>query len=266
LLNGRGLAVKGGATDADGLQKIVVLNPKGGCGKTTLATNLASLYALRGPTPTLVDGDPQGFCTRWLEKRPANRPLIHGARLDGTAFSAAVPLVPRAHPDSSTVIVDLPAAIPHEQLHTYTYMADSVLLPILPSEIDIHSATRFIAELLLDAQLDRREQKLAIVANRVRSYTRSYQMLMRFLGSLKIPLIASLRDSQNYVSASALGVGVCELPMHKAEADLAQLNAIVGWLDGRRLARKRRQAMIGSVPYLRYWNPYYDYWLSWFKR
>ena len=239
------------AANTDDPQKIVVLNPKGGCGKTTLATNLASLYALRGLAPTLVDCDPQGFCTRWLEKRPANRPLIHGVRLEGAVFSATAPLVPPAHPDSNTVIVDLPAGIPHEQLHAYTYMADNVLLPILPSEIVIHSATRFIAELLLDLQLDRREQKLAIVANRVRSNTRSYQMLMRFLGSLKIPLIASLRDSQNYVHAAALGVGVCELPTHKVETDLAQLNAIVGWLDRRRLAQKQRQAMIADEAYRR---------------
>ena len=149
------------------------------------------------------------------------------------------------------MIVDLPAGIPHEHLHAYTYAADSVLLPILPSDIDIHSATRFIAELLLDAQLDRREQKLAIVANRVRSNTKSYQMLMRFLGSLKIPLIASLRDSQNFVQASAFGIGVCELPRHKVEADLAQLNAIVGWLDRRRFARQRRRAMIADEAYRR---------------
>jgi chromosome partitioning protein len=240
-----------GATHADGLQKIVVLNPKGGCGKTTLATNLASLYAVRGPPPTLVDGDPQGFSTRWLEKRPAHRPPIHGLRLDGAAFSAAAPLVPRAHAESRTVIVDLPAAVPHEQLHAYTYLADQVLLPILPSDIDIYAATRFIAELLLDVQLDRREQKLAIVANRVRSHTKSYQALMRFLGSLKIPLIASLRDSQNYVQASSLGIGVCELPAYRAEADVAALGAIVGWLDRRQLAAKQRATMIADAAYRR---------------
>jgi chromosome partitioning protein len=241
----------GPATDRDDLLKIVVLNPKGGCGKTTLATNLASLYAVRGPAPTLVDGDPQGFSTRWLEKRPADRPPIHGIRLDSLDFSAAAPPVPSGHPESSTVIVDLPAAIPHDRLHAFSYLADNVLLPILPSDVDIYSATRLIAELLLDAQLDRREQKLAIVANRVRSTTKSYQMLMRFLGSLRIPLIATLRDSQNFVQASAGGLGVCELPPHKVETERAQLNAIVAWLDKRRLAKQQRRAMIAAEAYRR---------------
>ena len=149
------------------------------------------------------------------------------------------------------MIVDLPAGIPHDRLHAYTYAADSVLLPIMPSEIDIHSATRFIAELLLDAQLDRREQKLAIVANRVRSNTKSYQMLMRFLGSLKIPLIASLRDSQSFVQAAALGIGVCELAPHKVEIELAQLSAIVSWLERRRLSQQRRRSMIAHEAYRR---------------
>ena len=178
---------------ADNLHKIVVLNPKGGCGKTTLATNLASFYALRGPPPTLVDCDPQGFCLRWLDKRSPQRPAIHG--IDGHSEAPDAGLWELAiPPDSSAVIIDLPAAIPHQRLHHYTYLADSVLLPVMPSPIDIFAATRFIAELLLDVQLDRREQKLAIVANRVRSRTKSYRMLMRFLSSLKIPVLATLRD------------------------------------------------------------------------
>ena len=244
-------ACGGTATGSDDLLKVVVLNPKGGCGKTTLATNLATLYALRGPPPTLVDGDPQGFSTRWLEKRPADCAPIHGIRLENLEFSAAAPLAPSAHPESGTVIVDLPAAIPHNRLHAFTYLADYVLLPILPSDIDIHSATRFIAELLLDAQLDRREQKLAIVANRVRSNTKSYQMLMRFLSSLGIPLIASLRDSQSFVHASARGIGVCELPPHQVDIERAQLNAIVAWLDRRQLAKQRRRTMIADEAYRR---------------
>ena len=105
------------------------------------------------------------------------------------------------------------------------------MIPIVPSEIDVFSATRFIAELLLDAQLDRREQKLAIVANRVRANTKSYQMLLRFLSSLKIPMLGALRDTQNYVHASAQGLGIWELPAHRVRNDIAQMNSIVAWLD-----------------------------------
>jgi chromosome partitioning protein len=237
-------------TGADNLHRVVVLNPKGGCGKTTLATNLASLYARRGSPPTLIDCDSQGFASRWLDKRPADRPRIHGLRgyVDGPnpiEVDGAL-VVPG---DSELAIVDLPAAIPHSRLHVYVHLADSLLLPIQPSEIDVFAATRFIAELLLDAQLDRRARKLAIVANRVRTTTRSYRMLARFLGSLRIPLIATLRDSQSFVQAAAEGLGVAELPPHRTRDDLPALEAIVRWLDGRRAVTAERNAMIERTAY-----------------
>jgi chromosome partitioning protein len=122
---------------ADDLHKIVVMNPRGGCGKTTLATNLASCYAVGGPPPTLLDCDPQGFSIRWLERRPADGPTIYGTEADGDV-EATVPLGPRVQPDSRALILDLPAAIPHERLHAYTYIADSILTPIMPSEIDVY--------------------------------------------------------------------------------------------------------------------------------
>ena len=115
--------------------------------------------------------------TRWLEKRSSDLPEVYGIQVD--AEDKPEDPLPEIPLDANLVIMDLPAGIPHAKLHTYTYVADSVLLPIVPSEIDVHSATRFIAELLLDVQLDRREQKLAIVVNRAKARTRSYQMLLK---------------------------------------------------------------------------------------
>lgn len=226
---------------ADDLKKIVVINPKGGCGKTTLATNLASSYALRGLHPTLIDCDPQGYCIRWLEKRPAERPLCYGIEggepVRGQAFEVPA--------DSRVVIVDLPSALPFDTLHACTHLADRILLPITPSAIDVFSASRFVAELMLDVQLDRSERKLAIVANRVRARTLSFEMLQRFLTSLQIPIIATLRDSQVYVQAAARGLGVCELPPWLVRNDLSQINAIMHWLDRPRSgsARARRETL-----------------------
>lgn len=211
---------------------IVVLNPKGGSGKTTLATTLAAAFAGHGPPPTLFDCDSQGFSLRWLEKRPADRPRIHGVAAYGGVENEE-PLFSRAHPASRVAIVDLPAAIPHDQLHRYTHFADRVLIPIVPSDIDVFAASRLIAELLLDAQLDRREGKLAIVANRVRSATRSFRQLRAFLGSLRIPMIATLRDTQNFVSAAAQGLGITELAPSVVRDELAQVDAIVAWLERR---------------------------------
>lgn len=229
---------------ADGLKKIVLINPKGGCGKTTLATNLASFYALRGSRPTIIDCDPQGYCVRWLEQRPADRPLCYG--IEG--YSADPPEPIEVPSDSGVVIVDLPSAIPSEDLHAYTYLADSILLPIAPSAIDVFSASRFIAELMLDVQLDRSEQKLAIVANRVKSRTRSFEMLRKFLTSLRIPMIATLRDSQVYVHAAAQGLGICELPPYLVRNDLPQMNAITRWLDRKELRHGDRYQQQRRIP------------------
>ena len=218
----------------DDVLKIAVLNPKGGCGKTTLVTNLAAMYAARGWAPTIYDFDAQGYSTRWLAQRPASRPVIRGV-----VAHQPVEEQPAISTDSRVALLDLPAAVPQNELHEYTYVADNVLIPVMPSPMDVFAATRLVAELLLDMQLDRREQKLAVVANRVRKNTRSFMMLMRFLTSLKIPLIATLRDSQNYVHAATAGIGVCELPAYKARADLGQLTEVLNWLDRRQEARQR---------------------------
>lgn len=217
----------------DDLQRIVVLNPKGGCGKSTLATNLASYFALRGPLPVLLDCDPQGFSMRWLERRSKQRPPIHGI----AAFTKSMQITRtwqlRVPNETRHVIVDSPAALDSVQIHDLVYGASNVIIPVLPSPIDIRYAARFIAELLLVSQLDRSETKIAIVANRTRKNTKSLDQLMRFLNSLRIPVVAVLRDSQNYVEAVGRGVGVYELPHHKARQDIEQLSQLFSWLDHR---------------------------------
>lgn len=206
--------------------KIVILNPKGGSGKTTIATNLAAVFAARGPAPTLIDCDPGGYSLRWIEKRPETRPNVHGI----PAFDRSSddePLKP--DPDSKEVICDLPAGLTSSEIFDHVYDASSIILPIVPSEIDIYSAAKFIADLLLIVQLDRR--KLAIVANRTRKHTKSYRMLNKFLSSLDIPVIAHLRDSQNFVQAAAFGLGISEMPASRVRQDLDEFDHIVSWLD-----------------------------------
>jgi len=221
----------------ENLHKIVILNPKGGSGKTTLATNLASFYALRGCAPTLMDCDPQGYSMRWLDRRSGDRPKIHGVAAFELETRANGNQPISAWPGSDELIIDLPAALPHDQLFEHTYDADSILIPVLPSAIDIYAASRLVAELLLITQIDRRDRRLAIVANRTRQNTRSYGMLVRFLASLKIPLIAKLRDSQNYVHAAAEGIGIYEIPLHRTKKDIRQMDAVIQWLDQWRMRK-----------------------------
>ncbi len=222
------------------LHRIVILNPKGGCGKTTLATNLASYFALRGPPPVLIDNDPNGYTMRWLARRSRNRCKIRGMATYRSSMHTTRSWQLRIPNATSTVIIDTPAAIGQPEIHELTYDANSILIPVLPSAIDIRYATRFIAELLLITQIDRREQQLAVVANRTRHNTNSLTKLMRFLTSLQIPIVAVLRDSQNYVYAADLGMGIYEMPRHRVKADVEQMDLIINWLD--QLPMRRREA------------------------
>ena len=225
------------APDRGDLHKIVVLNRKGGCGKTTLATNIAAYYAVRGPAPTLVDMDPQGCSMRWLDKRPSDRHQVHGGGAFQKTMQGRDIVQLQTRPETENLIIDLPAALSRDELQDVTYNAGSILVPILPSAIDVTCASRFIAELMLVTQIDLRNQQLAIVANRTRENTRNYQMLLRFLTSLGIPLIAVLRDSQSFAHAAGQGIGICEMPANKVSKDLVQLKLIINWLDQWRVRR-----------------------------
>jgi len=212
----------------DDLNKIVILNPKGGCGKTTLATNLASYFALRGPPPTLVDTDPRGYSARWLERRSPDRPRVNGAA-DGDFAAAGKRHWPfRSSKDAGAIIVDTPAALDRREIRQLTHDADCILIPLLPSTFDVDATTRFIAELLLLTELD---CPVAVVANRTRKNTKSLAMLERVLNTLETPTIAVLRDTQNFVHAADLGLGIYEMPHHRVRQEIEQIDRIINWLD-----------------------------------
>jgi chromosome partitioning protein len=213
------------------LNKIVVINPKGGCGKTTLATNLAAYFARRGPIPAVMDCDPQGSSMTWIERRPTSKPPVHGIAAYKRTMQATRSWQLRVPQETTNLIVDSPASIAHDDLREVTRDASSILVPVLPSSIDIHAASRCIADLLLVAKVDRRERKLAVVANRTRKNTKSFEKLMRFLDSLGIPIIAVLRDSQNFVRAAEEGIGICEMTPYKVKKDMEQFEKIIEWLD-----------------------------------
>jgi len=221
------------------LNRIVILNPKGGCGKTTLTTNLAAYFARRGPVPAVMDCDRQGSCMTWIERRPVSNPPIHGIAAYKHSMQATRSWQLRVPNETTNLIVDSPASLTHDDLREVTRDATSILVPVLPSSIDIHAASRCIADLLLVAKIDRRDRKLAVVANRTRKNTRSFEKLMRFLDSLGIPIIAILRDSQNYVQAAEEGIGICEMQPYKVRKDIEQLEKIIEWLDDWRDRRFR---------------------------
>ncbi len=230
------------------LNTVVVLNPKGGCGKTTLVTNLASLYSRRGPMPAVMDYDPQGSTMRWIEKRPSDAPPIHGIAAFKNTMQATRSWQLRVPAETTTLLIDSAAGLNHDGLRSMARDASSILVPVLPSAIDIHAASRCIADLLLVAKIDRRDRKLAVIANRTRQNTKSFDKLMRFLNSLDIPVIGVLRDSQSFVHAVESGLGVVELPRHRARREIEELEKIADWLDAWR--ERRRTALPEPRPTL----------------
>ena len=138
--------------DSENLNRIVILNPKGGCGKTTLTTNLVSAYAGRGTVPVVMDCDPQGSTMCWLGKRPTSRPPIHGIAAFKRTMHATRSWQLRVPNDATTLIIASPAGVSHDDLRDLTRDACNILVPVLPSSIDIHAASRCIADLLLVAK------------------------------------------------------------------------------------------------------------------
>jgi chromosome partitioning protein len=181
--------------------------------------------------PAIMDYDPQGSTTAWLDRRKAGLPGIHGIAAYKKTMQATRSWQLRVPNETETLIIDSPASINHDDLRELTRDSTSILVPVLPSSMDIHAASRCIADLLLVAKVNRNERKLAVVANRTRKHTKSFGKLMRFLDSLGIPIIAVLRDSQNFVHAAEHGMGLCEMQPSRVKQDVEQIDRIVAWLD-----------------------------------
>jgi len=215
------------------LQKIVLLNPKGGSGKSTIATNLAAYYAWKGLNTALMDTDPQGSGMRWLKLRPRNLPPIAAINGFERPMGVTRSFALRTPPGTERLIVDTPAALPAQQMPEVIRDASAIVVPVLPSDIDTHAASRCIAELLLVAKVHRSERRLVIVANRARRYTKAFQALIRFLQSLRIPVAAVLRDSQAYVRSAESGVGIHEMKGSLLRDDLETWKPLIEWLEQR---------------------------------
>lgn len=214
------------------MQRILVVNAKGGCGKTTVATNLASLYASQGFRTALMDHDPQGSASRCLKLRPADRPEIHGVNAhQRQAVNATRAWQLRVPPGTERVILDAPAGVAARDLPFYVQQVDTILIPVLPSPIDIHSATAYIRDLLLVGKVRSRGVRVGVLANRSRRNTLVYKSLERFLNTLHLPFLTTLRDTQNYVHAFERGVGIHEMWDRRVEQDKLDWQPLFNWLE-----------------------------------
>ena len=214
------------------MRSILILNTKGGTGKTTLACNLASWYAGQGHKTALVDYDRQRSALDWLELRPEDRPEIIG--VEGTQSSARVPR------GTEYVIMDSPAAIRGKALENLLGRAQTVLIPVVPSMIDMNAAEYFLDELLEVGRVLKNRVRVATVANRVRERSPGTEDLEEYLSGLQLPggrrmpFAAMLRNSQNYVHAAERGLGIFEIAPSRAERDLEMWEGLLKWLNSKR--------------------------------
>jgi len=209
------------------MRHVMVLNAKGGCGKSTLATNIAVFFAREGQQVCIADYDPQQSSLDWLAQRPADLPVIKGVR----AFEEGVRNVPRS---TDILVIDAPARVHGTELNELVRRAETIVVPVLPSSIDMKASQHFMTELLEIGKVSRRQARLALVANRVREHTLFYEELDQYLSKLKVPYLGCLREAQNYVRAYARGMGVLELPEYLASPDWKQWEPIGEWLGSKR--------------------------------
>ena len=215
-----------------GLKRIIVTNAKGGCGKTTIATNIASHYAFQGRTVRLFDHDGQGSALAWINRRPQDvEPVVGVDASKSSDHRLTRSWQLRVPPETDIALIDSPAGTDITDLTCLFQHNDSVLIPVLPSPIDIHATAHFIKALLTAGGTRQKMIRLAVVANRVRKNTIMYHSLERFLFSLNIPFITSLRDTQLYAKAIEMGIGVQELATARNKSDREQWAPVFRWLD-----------------------------------
>lgn len=200
---------------------VVVANPKGGVGKSTLATQVAGWLARQGHSVMLGDLDRQRSSRQWLALRPAQLPAIQP--WDELGFDRVKPPKGVSH-----VVIDTPGGLHGKKLQSVLKVATHVLVPLQPSLFDIQATHAFLAE---HAQLaEGRAVRLALVGMRVKDHTISQERLQEYAATLPAPMIAALRDTQNYVHLAARGLTLWDVAPGRVERDLAQWVPITAWL------------------------------------
>ena len=210
----------------------LVINPKGGSGKTTVAINLASAFAADNIATTLMDYDPQGSSLHWLRSRSPQAARIHGANGAPARFGQLRSFEMYVPPQTQQLIIDAPAGASGVLLQEMLDRAHCIIVPVVPSVIDIHATGNFIRDLLSGARLRSGEVRLAVVANKVRVSMPAYQPLLRFLDSLELKLQARLLDSDVYLRAAEAGLSIFDYEPNQSVAERKQFQPIVEWVSG----------------------------------
>jgi len=207
------------------MRTIMLMNAKGGCGKTTLATNIATWFADDGARVALADFDRQRSSLDWLQARRSYEGIPEIQGIDATES----PLRPAKNTD--LLIMDAPAGTHGKVINSLLRRVDTAIVPVLPSAIDMLACSRFLEELLASGKVSREQTKIAILANRVRENTLVYHQLEEYLGHLEIPFLTHLRESQNYIRSAERGLGIFELAPSLVWQDVEQWDPVFEWLQ-----------------------------------
>jgi len=200
---------------------IVVANPKGGVGKSTLATNIAGCLAAAGHAVMLGDVDRQQSARQWLALRPPQLPAIR-------SWDVAGDHVVRPPKGVTHVVLDTPAGLHGKRLEAVMRIADRLLIPLQPSLFDIQATHAFVQVLRQHRRAG--EVHLGLVGMRVREHTRANEQLHHYLSTLPVPVVGWLRDTQNYVQLAARGLTLWDVAPSRVERDLEQWQPLAEWI------------------------------------
>ena len=201
---------------------IVVANPKGGVGKSTLATNIAGCLAAAGHAVMLGDVDRQQSARQWLALRPPQSPAISGWDVAGND-------IVKPPKGTTHVVLDTPAGLHGKRLDAVMRIADRILIPLQPSLFDIQATHAFVAALHEHRRTG--EVQLGLVGMRVREHTRANEQLHHYLSTVPVPVVGWLRDTQNYVQLAARGLTLWDVAPSRVERDLEQWAPLVAWVQ-----------------------------------
>lgn len=205
------------------MRAVLVVNPKGGCGKTTVATNIAAGLAHGGKQVLLLDLDRQRSSCIWTNIRPAHLPSVHSFQ---------------PHPDTQPpkgdwLVIDSPAGIHGKTLAHGLKLADSVVIPVQPSLFDMSATAEFLDGLLREKAIRKSRARIGIVGVRIDARTKAAATLSAFLAQFDLPVLGYLRDSQTYPNAAFNGLSIFDLPPSSAERDQSHWQPILDWITRR---------------------------------
>ena len=213
------------------MHKTIIMNAKGGCGKTTIATNLAGIYASCGYNTTLFDYDPQCSSTSWLKRRPDTLPSIHGISPYQKGKSVTRSWLMRIPPEAERIVLDTPAGVKPHDANECLKGVNTIIVPVLASVIDVEASAIFIQALMRLPKVRSNQTQVMVVANRVKTRSPALQFMKDVFSDMGIPIVTQLKDTVSYVQGTDLGISIHELPSNRAKTEKRSWQMLVEAID-----------------------------------